>query len=137
MSSFIVDAKTINRILTYLHLHKGQMSYSYITRRAAELGYDLESNSGLSELGTDLLGLNYRATNARYNEENGLQQLHIYKFEHVSQLQALKSLQCLKYQCSEGDVPESVLFKFLEDCEHAIMSSIIRAMPEYENTQWG
>jgi hypothetical protein len=63
--------------------------------------------------------------------------------------QRLRSLECLTYQCAEGTVPQTALFKAMEEAEHAIVlklsgksniheaKSAINNTPEYEKAGWG
>jgi hypothetical protein len=48
----------------------------------------------------------------------------------------LKALQCLRYQCSEGDIPERPLFKELEAALAAVACAIVERMPIYEQAPW-
>lgn len=137
MSSHIVEEQTIHRILTHLDDHRHTLWFAHVHRKLQEMGYDLDTTAALDELGTDLLALNYRATNQRYNESNGLMTLYRHRGVHVTELQALKSLQCLMYQCSEGDEPESTLFAWLETYEHSLMRNIIDSIPAYAAAVWG
>ena len=52
-------------------------------------------------------------------------------------VQLVKALQCLRYQCSEGDVPESEVYRELGDVIHEAMSYTIRLLPDYERADWG
>ena len=53
-------------------------------------------------------------------------------------VQALKSLQCLIYQCSEGDIPEkSTLYADMVKKERLLMGEIIGMLPEYDRAVWG
>lgn len=50
---------------------------------------------------------------------------------------ALKSLVCLHYQCSEGDVVETSLFKELDRAIRQIAVDIVSNTPEYQKAEWG
>lgn len=50
--------------------------------------------------------------------------------------QLLKSLQCFTYQCCEGDVPESDLYKGIEKLADCVGYYIISKMPEYQAAEW-
>ena len=54
-----------------------------------------------------------------------------------SLVQGYKSLTCPRYQCSEGDVPESDLFKALNDAIGEVAGAYIESRPEYETAAWG
>jgi len=49
----------------------------------------------------------------------------------------IKSLQCWKYQCSEGDIPETKLYQFFEEVEHHLALKIVINLPEYDKATWG
>jgi hypothetical protein len=51
--------------------------------------------------------------------------------------QALKSLNCWHYQCAEGDVPNTELFKGFSEIIHAIEGAIVSRIPEYDQAAWG
>ena len=47
-----------------------------------------------------------------------------------------KAMNCLSYQCSEGNVPESPLFKQLEAAIGAVACRVVDLLPEYEKAAW-
>ena len=59
--------------------------------------------------------------------ENGPKQWH-YQF--------LKSLQCYLYQCTEGSIPETALYKALKELENIITYYIVTHTPEYKKAIW-
>lgn len=132
MSSFIVEDKTIHRIVSWIanNQHSNWTS-TYIPS-------EWKKCNNFDKLGKSLIALNYKATNARYAE-----QLKVdikYKWEnlyHINDFQALKSAECLRYQCSEGNVPKTKLFKLLERLIEGIKSNIIRKIKTYEDAEWG
>ena len=48
----------------------------------------------------------------------------------------VKSIGCLTYQCSEGDVPDERLFKALREYERALNGLIVADMDEYDAAAW-
>ena len=61
-----------------------------------------------------------------------------YKPAHGTEIQVLKSLRCWLYQCTEGQVVKEPLYRFFNDVvEQYLMSTIICALPEYEQAAWG
>lgn len=48
-----------------------------------------------------------------------------------------KSIGCLMYQCSEGNVPETDLYKKMREIENALAHDIVSNSKEYEKAQWG
>ena len=54
----------------------------------------------------------------------------------MDKIQLVKALQCLHYQCSEGNVPETKGYKELENVIREVVMSIIYSMPEYDQAEW-
>lgn len=52
-------------------------------------------------------------------------------------MQALKSLRCWLYQCSEGNVPEQPLFKALERYAGDLAFHIVAELPGWNAAEWG
>lgn len=55
----------------------------------------------------------------------------------TSYYQLLKSIDCYMYQCSEGNVPNSALYKAVEDIRATLVNWIIRNTVAYNNAYWG
>ena len=125
MSSHIVEDETISRFL------------SVISAKAFD-----EQNT---KLGRKLLAMNIKATEQRYPGNHFLTEVQKKKrlkdfefnFTKVSKIQALKSLTCFLYQCSEGTVPKSKLYKEMREKENTLMYKIIDELPEYDKAEWG
>jgi hypothetical protein len=135
MSAYMVDDKTINRIVSYLY--QEQDSHWTRGRLARECGVPMIA--GGPELGALMFALNIQGVNARYGdgEASNFRPLdYQYEYELCTKMQALKSLQCWRYQCSEGDVPETVLYKIMDDYSHRLAESIVDALPAYEKAEW-
>jgi hypothetical protein len=128
MSPYIVDKITIDRIMSYLINADSHAEY-YIKPYP-------KTDKELEEFGQKLYDLNASAVNQRYNEKSPAP---IYKlgYDTVDIFQTLKSLQCLIYQCSEGDAPAQALYEQLRELERAIALKIINEMPQYKKAQWG
>jgi len=131
MSAYIVEPETIQRIVTHLY---NLDSRSYVLRRISqECSIDvLDSPATLAQA---MLALNVEAVDQRYNEKNPFNVDH-FSFVLSNRFQALKSLRCWIYQCSEGNVPERSLYKILDDYAGELAYSIVQEMPQYENAQW-
>lgn len=50
--------------------------------------------------------------------------------------QFLKSLDCYVYQCSEGNVPDTDLYKGMVALQDRLVGFIARNQPEYEQAEW-
>lgn len=125
MSAFIVTNRTITQAIEALKLSQ---SFRYN-------GMYLDDPDHIKALGNELLALNAAAVAQRYDEPV---EIHDYRFEWptCNKYQALKSLDCLIYQCSEGDVPERPLYKVLKDCQHGLMYEIVASSSEYQAAKW-
>ena len=148
MSSFIVKPETINRIVSYLDRATRrnsipQHSYAALLKK---YGFSMEDEEQPRDLAGKLFMLNLDAVKQRYPEENKLglpgplklvPSDYDGRFTEGSPVTVYKSLQCLVYQCSEGNVPETRLYKFLEDLEHLLAYWIVNSLPEYEKAEWG
>lgn len=58
------------------------------------------------------------------------------RFNLPSPIQVLKSLQCFLYQCTEGDIPEMLLYKALKKWEGDLAINIVQSMPEWDSAKW-
>lgn len=158
MSSFIVEDKTINRIVSFCFwTHEDSLKY-YIQRELKKVDIDLwsvqsdkETNKILKEFGKALLRLNLMAFYDRYKDSDNISDeikqeiktsMKEYKYFDVplkerEKIQVLKSIECFLYQCSEGNIPEEPLFKALEQIKENIKDYIINEIPEYNQAIWG
>lgn len=134
MSAYVVQDKTINKIISKLRLDRnGQWMLAKIKQ---DTGLDLNDNSDATIYGKSLLLMNIDAVNQRYSEhEDGTAELDSYKFKleiNHSKMNAYKAISCYLYQCSEGDVPNYALYRQVEDIKHSWAGDLVRSMPEYE-----
>jgi hypothetical protein len=118
MSAFLVGYETIDRILSWMICRKK------MDEKTAHV------------FGQEMLNMNAEAVNQRYDEGNVMLG-YKFRFRHASIFQALKSLQCWLYQCSEGNVPDRESYKKFRELESEIMDEIISDMKEYEQAEWG
>jgi hypothetical protein len=54
-----------------------------------------------------------------------------------SEVQLLSHLSCLRYQMSEGDVPDTTIYNQLDDLIQGIAETLVRKLPEYGKAAWG
>ena len=140
MSAFMVEDKTINRVAARVY-HDREASW---TRRQLEKefgipadGTDREGNA--NQLGRLMFALNIRGVNDRYGagEAREFRELdYEYHYETCTKIQALKSLRCWIYQCSEGDTDEQPLFTIMDDYSHSLALDIVGDLPEYDKAEW-
>lgn len=122
MSAFVVTHETMNRAV-FAMTHR-----DYGTMVAAE---DCDS------LGDRMFALNVQAVNARYSEQAGHEETFRYHGKQYSKFVALKSLDCLIYQCSEGDVPKLDLYQQMVRRRDEMCREIVMDLPEYKAAAWG
>jgi hypothetical protein len=139
MSCFVVRDEVITSFVTYLHqsvtdrFHNGNYAARTFER---DTNYILLNEEHCKRLARDMHALNVEAYNQRYGSSEELPSL---KFEFVvtSDLLAFKNLGCLLYQCAEGNVPDTDLYKALRKLEGVLAKAIVIQMPEYEALPWG
>ena len=131
MSSFIVTPETIDNIVTFLWDHKSDNIDNYpIFHIMKKCPYKTPD-----ELANALLKMNIKAYEERYGEKVAPREI-VYTPLRTSPEQALKSMHCLSYQASEGDVPNDPLYKFLDDAINATADYIVYHLPAYQEAQW-
>jgi hypothetical protein len=138
MSAFIVEDRTIARIVNWLVREVGNNPESYkLKEKLSKLGYDLTSDSQAEKLAKDMLELNMSAVNQRYHEENPVPSFSYVPGVPTSLIQTLKSLNCWIYQCTEGDVPKQSSYKFFaDDVQRYLLRAIVYDLPEYDRAEW-
>lgn len=87
------------------------------------------------------IDLNIQALQERYGDSKEMYKdsKYIEKINVIfdmDKIQLVKALQCLHYQCSEGNVPETKGYKELENVIREVVMSIIYSMPEYDQAEW-
>lgn len=138
MSAFIVSDKTINQIVAYLK-HDKVREYGYIAKGVEKLGYNFGNVESCEMLAHELYAVNYKAVNARYDERNEHTTV-TFKYKPLlmeSRVQAVKSMDCWLYQCSESDVPEtSELYKAIEKVRDSVCHKIVQRSDVYDACKW-
>lgn len=138
MSAFVVQDEIINRIISCIKMGRNM---EYIRKELKDAGYDLE-NGDCSKLGDDMFKLNCQAVDERYGEgeAKGFRELnykYMFNMYASNKTYAYKALGCWLYQCSEGNVPESTLYKLMESIQNRIACHIVDYSKEYEQANWG
>ena len=124
MSSFIVSEGTMQRVVTAMRRPEGACEDA-------------------DDLGQRLYGMNQRAIGARYKRTEDF----VPSFQWTVRMlpdegdrkgwcELLKAVDCLVYQCGEGDVPKEALFQELEACRDKLRREIVRGLPEYDAAPW-
>jgi hypothetical protein len=108
MSAFIVEDKTINKIVTWLRREVFKQSFT-LDQKATKYHIDLYGDMWDEKLAKAMFQLNCAGVDARYGEGTAKKDRTVnfmFKPEHcLSLVHVFKALQCWSYQCSEGDVP--------------------------------
>jgi len=94
-------------------------------------------NESKNLIGRAFLELNQEAVYQRYCERAVVYPYEFPREIPCALIQSFKSAQCLRYQCSEGNVPETELYKQLETLIAAMAESIVQELPEYDKAEWG
>jgi len=138
MSAFIVSNETMQTVV-----------YAVMNANASDVVGPLAKlrAEGPEAVGNALLRMNTRAVNSRYCErtraptyEHGSEWFSLIdgqRFPAPSEAQQFKSIACLSYQCSEGKVPNSALFKALHVLKAEIAIAVAHASPAVKSSVWG
>lgn len=124
MSSYIVEHKTINRILS-------SMTDDFIDT--------FFKGKSRTEIGKKLLWMNIQAVNYKYAEGTKKESIYQnYSFERVKVFlpQAIMSTRCLLYQCIEGNIDKTKLFKIMDDFSDILAHSLAREIAEEKKCEW-
>jgi hypothetical protein len=133
MSSFVVEPSTINRIATYLYRSDRDTAMT-AKSKLAQIGINNEE-----ELGEAMYRLNLQAVDARYGDLESANLCDLdyrYRYELGQLIPVIKSLQCWRYQCSEGAVPETELYQIMQGYLHTLALRVVAGTKEYELAQW-
>ena len=142
MSAFIVDPETINWIVNWLENEINVKKYaSIIGKHLKEIGYDPEATDFSEKLATDMYFLNVEAVSQRYDDKTADDMKPEYSkfrpYEYRSAIQTFKSLKCWLYQCGEGNINETPLYKiFSTEIKLYLAEQIISKLPEYDKAIW-
>ena len=134
MSSWIVNDSVINSVI---ELIQESDNFDNLKTKLVNLKFYGDSwKIDWKKFGQALLDMNYEAVNQRYNEKEKASKFKL-KSTDFDIYQKIKNLHCLHYQCMEGNIPETNLFKFIEELDYIIESSIISSNQLYEKAKWG
>jgi len=144
MSAFIVSYKTMRCIIYNLFWNHEFKNLQSIFEYNDYRKIDIHDFKDFHRLAKELYLMNQEAVKQRYNEPDNSEYIQIPDCDNIDwtsngkldKYQALKSMQCLRYQCSEGNVPKTKLYKFLELLISHWMDYIINEIPEYKKANW-
>ena len=133
MSAFFVSQECMQRVVAGVDHVSDKWFGDYQIQ-----GFGVVNGSAsLSKLGTALYEMNDEALSVRYNAEPMFVVAFEYKPINVNLCSSLKAMECLSYQCSEGKVPETDLFRGLDKVKGDLASVIVNELPEYKQAEWG
>lgn len=141
MSAFVVQDKTINQVVSLLHLGilSGCIPLELGLTKISEAGFDLNTQDGPRQLAEEMFALNVAAVNARYGkgEAEKFRPLDFkYQIVSVSRVQVIKSLESWLYQCTEGNVPATRVYQAMEDVLSALCIDFVHRTKEYMEGKW-
>lgn len=135
MSAFIVSAETMNKVVRAIVSDEYRGEFAGITLP----GYTISDRKPqATAIGKELFAMNRAAILARYPGDTEYAETPKYRYKPVrySEVEMFKAMECLLYQCSEGNVPDTDLYKELEAAKGSLASRIVSNMPEYESAAW-
>jgi len=133
MSSYIVDNETINKVVSYLYVKASGGDTSVVSLGLVKMGYDFTDPLHTKRLANAMFDLNVAAVKARYREEAGEgSPTFTYVFTPASQIEVIKALECWRYQCTEGRIAESELYKAMDQTRCLLCIDYIHQLKEYE-----
>lgn len=157
MSAFVMLPEGFNQLMNELAVRADSLSrtcdenYS-VTRDVREfLGFERHfdvpepsANQRATERALQLFRANVEAVCQRYEhmseEERGLYPEPAFSrtsyWPQWSNVQLVKHLSCLRYQMSEGEIPETESYKRLSKLIGDISESILMSSPEYDKARW-
>lgn len=96
----------------------------------------------LDRLGQRMLAANVEALGERYGKEAAAEAYlsavgySLNPALKTPKVQQLKSLQCMSYQCCEGYVHETAIYRLMTEAEGGLAQDVIRDLPEYKEASW-
>lgn len=124
MSAFLVEKETIHAAVDVMLDSRVDMG-------------EIVSADECDQLGTRLWEMNARAVSERYDEPREQLPQYRHRKSNKSRVAKLKAAQCLRYQCTEGTVPNLALYGQLCSAINEFALSIVQKMPEYDKAEWG
>ncbi len=141
MSAFIVEDKVINVILGYLHQKAAPNTWE--AQQLKKLfGVDCTNREAVKALGDQLFQMNIDAINQRYGPGSA-EDFRSLDYKPVIDMhgpckkaRVLKAINCLQYQCSEGNVDELPLFSALSELGNMVARDVAENSKEYSEASW-
>jgi len=138
MSAFIVDNKTVNKIVSWIEKNKNTPDHTYTIGEF----YKVFDTDNPNTLGKELLKLNIKSVAERYNNGdvtvyNDLLNGYSYKYIYYEGIpEVVKALHCFHYQCDEGLTCSTDQFKAIADLINHLQYIFIADSPAYKLADW-
>jgi hypothetical protein len=139
MSAYIVEAITINRIVTYLG-QEMEFKRSTPLKKLVEKHIDLTDKAWKAELAQRMFTLNCDAVLVRYShgpqEEIGDGSFSYTPVSLGTPVQMFKTIEYYLHNCNQGLLPQGVLYQFMREISHQLAVTIVSDLPAYEKAEW-
>ena len=140
MSAYITSDATVNTVIAFIN--SDSRGNAHIYRPLENIGQVWDSHEDRLALGMAMRDLNIQGVCARYTDDKVEVLVGKDTYQYTSgfmpsRIEAYKNLQCWLYQCAEGDVPETDLFKAFEQVRANMAGHIVNRLPEYDKAGWG
>ena len=147
MSAFYVGTESLSMITDIIsrYLVGGFNSFGFEFPNEIKTLFEGESDKRIFDA---LAGTNLNALAQRYNVETAAEMYDGKDYEDGHDIwkprngvqpwhyQLLKSLQCYIYQCSEGNVPDSPIYKTIDKLTVKLAMFIACNQKEYKDAEW-
>lgn len=135
MSTFVVDDETINKVVSYLYAKAVGEDTSVVSRGLVKMGFDLSKTLHVERLANAMFDLNVAAVKERYRGFS--LPTFTYLFTPASEIEVIKALESWSYQCREGRIPASELYKAMAQTLCLLCIDYVHYTEEYEAATWG
>ena len=146
MSAFLVSEPTMHAVVTSI-IDLSERFSNIPTHRDWHPGDPMPATLFWSErqieagtrIGRALYRMNNKALGVRYGDEaDPLARTYVFVPQpRMDAVQRFKCIECLLYQCMEGDVPEQPMYRALQRLGLEAARSIVVSSPEYGAAKWG
>lgn len=147
MSAWYVGTESLSMMTDIIrrYLVAGYNSFGFEFPSEIKTLFEGESDKRIFDA---LAGTNLDALEQRYDKETAAEMFDGKGYEEWHDIweprngvrpwhyQLLKSLNCYIYQCSEGNVPDSPIYKAMEKLSISVAVFIACHQPEYEEAEW-
>ena len=136
MSSYIINNQTMDSIMQAINHDNMRMSSDLQSLMNRQKGNFL--NEFKESLAEKFYRFNDAAVAYRYKDklENPQDYYKIRAFD-CSLAQSLRSLECLIYQCSEGQADDENIMQDMEQLRNSFIHILLESQADYKNATWG